>query len=69
MLRNYHRVRCIETQQVFESAAAAAKSVQRSRAMMSMHLNGRVPAVAGYHFEVIGEEEYRKALRGECNET
>ncbi|MAK38181.1 MAG: hypothetical protein CMC15_18620 [Flavobacteriaceae bacterium] len=52
-----YKVRCIETEEVFESAAAAAHSVNRGRSAMCNHLNGRFPDLAGKTFERIEDDD------------
>lgn len=53
MTKKYQRsaVRCIETGEVFISAAEAAHHLNMTRAAVSAHLSGKAPSVAGLHFE------------------
>lgn len=50
------RIICIETSEIFESVAAAAKAVNRSKITMSQHLMGRNKTCAGKHFEYYNGE-------------
>ena len=45
------RVICIETGEVFESAAAAARAFDRKPSTMWQHLSGRHKSCAGLHFK------------------
>lgn len=45
------RIICIETGEVFESVAAAAKAMKRDKSTMSYHLNGKTKTCAGKHFK------------------
>ena len=47
------RIVCIETGEVFESVAAAAKAVNRSEITMSQHLMGIQGSCAGKHFKYL----------------
>lgn len=50
------RVQCIETGEVFESAAAAAKSVNRKPVSMNRNLRGLTQTCAGKHFKYYDED-------------
>lgn len=52
-----HRIKCVETGEIFESAAAAAHSLGCGRSAMSNHLSGRFPHIRGKHFVRIEEAE------------
>ena len=45
------RIICIETGEIFESVAAAAKAVNRGKDTMSYHLRGKTQTCAGKHWE------------------
>lgn len=49
--RNAKSVRCIETQEIFESISAAAKKFNVSNASISQVLHGRSKMSCGYHWE------------------
>lgn len=51
------QVRCIDTGEIFESAAAAAHSIGCGRSAMSNHLSGRFPHIRGKRFERVAEAE------------
>lgn len=50
-------VRCIETGEVYDSAAAAAHALGVGRGTISNHLAGRYPHVRGKHFERVEGSE------------
>lgn len=50
------RVQCVETGEIFESVATAAKAVNRSKITMSGHLRGLTQTCAGKHFEYYNED-------------
>lgn len=50
------KVICLESDEVFESAAAAAKYVNRSSKSMNEHLKGRTKSCGGLHFEYFEED-------------
>jgi hypothetical protein len=52
-----HKIRCVETGTVYDSAAAAAFAIGCSRGAMSNHLAGRHAHVRGKRFERVAEEE------------
>ena len=45
------KVQCLETGEIFESSAAAAKSVDRHETTMGKHLRGLTQICAGKHFK------------------
>lgn len=45
------RIICIETGEIFESVAAAAKAMKRDKNTMSYHLSGKIQTCAGKHFK------------------
>ena len=49
-------VRCIETQQIFESASAAAKEFNISRSSISICCEGKSSIGGGYHWEFVKED-------------
>lgn len=50
------RVQCIETGEIFESAAAAAKSVNRKPISMNRNLRGLTQTCAGKHFKYYNKD-------------
>lgn len=52
-----YMVRCIETQQEFESQRQCAKLMGFSEGVLSSFFNGKIPDVGGYHFERIQIED------------
>lgn len=49
------RVICIETGEIYESAAAAARAFDRKPSTMWQHLSGRRKSCAGLHFKYEGD--------------
>lgn len=51
--KNKKRVRCIETEEIFESVNAAAAKAGVCASTMSMHLHGHKKSCAGLHWQFI----------------
>lgn len=47
-------VKCVETDEIWETAKAAAANRGVDAPTLSRHLNGKIPHVKGEHFEIIG---------------
>lgn len=50
------KVQCVETGEIFETVTAAARAVNRDKATMSKHLNGKTQTCAGLHFKYYDED-------------
>lgn len=50
------KIKCVETGQVFDSAAHAAHVAGCNRCTMANHLAGRTKHISGKHFVRVGEE-------------
>jgi hypothetical protein len=47
-------VKCLETEEIWETVKSAAEAVGKAPAVMSKHLNGHTDHVNGLHYKIIG---------------
>ena len=51
------KIKCLETGEIYDSAASAAHAVGCGKSAMSNHLSGRFPHIRGLRFERLYEQE------------